>query len=359
MIATFMFLFKQYWSFFLLCLVGTVAGIYFGGIWSFLPFIFLILFFYEWNIAPKKERTWSFIESLPLTFNKRYFIRVIVPFTLSVFIIFLITFFKKNIENDLISSIADATRISSLFVLSSILARSLSGFIAWIIFLYLSSYFLVNYVCYEFAIFILSLSFAYYSMSEKRASKLKTIVLPLVLSISILVSANYFRLNIYELGLSIPNENLQLTVAKKLLKEKAFVGKSVSIEWLGNRNDAFSEPMRIIIPSYYNDKLLEKMETVILHGNHCTDVCKSLADSVSNYSKNWNLERIEKYLNSNRATEQIYALRILEGSPQVIYISRILQLAKSPDDEVSSMAIDILRNWGDIDFFHIPSNPIF
>ncbi|KAB8029052.1 hypothetical protein [Fluviispira multicolorata] len=359
MISTFMFLFKQYWSFFLLCVIGTAFGIYYGGIWSFLPFMFLLLFFYEWNIAPRKERTWSFIESLPLSFNKRFIIRVILPLSISIIIIFLLTFFKKNKELDFLISISDAVRISSLFVLSSILARSLSGFFAWIIFTYFLSYLMSNYFLYEFVVFILSLFLSYYSLSEKRASKIKTLVVPVFISMILLVSGNLLRVKIYELCLSVPYYNLQITVAKSLLKERAFIGKDISVELLWNRNDSMTEPLKVVIPSHYNDKLLEKMENVILKENYCTQICHVLGDLVSNYSKNWNQERLEKYLNSERVTEQIYALRVLEGSSQIMYLPRILQLVKSPEDEVSAMAIEVLRKWGDIDLYQFPSNPIF
>lgn len=359
MSSIYVFLIKQYWSFVLICFLGTGLGIYYGGLWSFLPFLFLILFFYEWNIAPRKEKTWYFFDSLPLSFFKRYLLRVIIPFLFSIVIIFLLTFFKKNYEYDLLSSTSDALRISSIFVLSSILAISLSGFFAWIIFLYLICYLFSSFTFYEIATTVVCLSLCSYYLSSKRISKFKTILVPLFSSIVLLGFSSYFKVKIYEFSLSIPIHNIQINIAENLLENKAFIGKNFVVDWSLNGNDMTNAPLKVFIPSKYDDKLLEKMESVFFKDNNCSFNCHKLADLVSNFPKNWNQDRLFLYLNSNREVEQIYALEILDGAIQPLFFNRIVALARSENQEVSSLAIALIRKWGDINTYQIPQNSIF
>ena len=360
------FLTKQYWSFVLICVLGTAGGIYFGGLWGFLPFIFLMLFFYEWNIAPRKERTWFFFDSLPLSFMKRYTLRVLTPFVFSFIIIFLLTFFKKNYNSnivyykyDLIGSFLDALRISSLFALSSILAQSLIGFLAWIVFTYFICYLFSSLSFYEMATVIFCLSLSYYYLSGKRASKLKVILIPILSCICILILGNYFKLKIYEASLSIPIYDVQLRVAENLLEKKAFIGKNFVIDWGPNGSDLNATPLKVLIPSKFDDTLLKKMEFIFLKPNYCSSNCHQLAELLSNFPKNWNLERLQSYLNSNRETEQIYALEVLDGSIEPLFFNRIIQLAKSNDNEVSSLALSLIRKWGESNSFQLPLNSIY
>ena len=357
--SIFVFLIKQYWSFILICVLGTGFGIYYGGLWSFLPFIFLLLFFYEWNIAPRKERTWYFFDSLPLTFMKRYLLRVITPFIFSFIIIFLLTYFKKGYEYDLLSSISDGLRISSLFVLSSILAQSMTGFFAWVIFLYFSCYLFSSFSFYETATVLFCLALSYYYLSGKRASKLKSVFIPVLSCILILAFGSYFKLKIYEASLYIPIHNVQLSIAENLLENKAFIGKNLVVDWTLGGNNPNSSPIKVLIPSKYDDKLLEKMEKVFLHDDPCSEGCHQLADLVSNFPKNWNQERLQIYLNSSREVEQIYALEVLDGAIQPLFFNRVIQLARSDSQEVSSLAISLIRKWGDINSFQLPMNSVF
>jgi hypothetical protein len=357
--SIFVFLIKQYWSFILICVLGTGVGIYFGGLWSFLPFIFLLLFFYEWNIAPRKERTWYFFDSLPLSLTKRFFLRVITPFIFGFIIIFLITYYKNDYKYDLISSISDGLRISSIFVLSSILAQSLTGFLAWVILVYFTCYLFSSQSFYEFATFIFCLAISYYYLSGKRASKFKTIIIPVFICAIILISGSNFKLKVYEASLYIPIHNVQLRVAEKLLENRAFIGKNLLVDWTLGGNDPNSSPVKVLIPTKYDDKLLSKMESIFLQDEYCSDSCHQLADLVSNFPKNWNQERLQLYLNSNREVEQIYALEILDGAIQPLFFKRVLLLARSNNEEVSSLAISLIRKWGDINTFQIPMNSIF
>lgn len=359
MSSIFAFLIKQYWSFILICVLGTGFGIYYGGLWSFLPFIFLLLFFYEWNIAPRKERTWYFFDSLPLSFIKRYFLRVITPFIFSFIIVFLLTYLKKGYEYDLIGSISDGLRISSLFVLSSILAQSMTGFLAWVIFVYFTCYLFSSLSFYEIATVIFCLSLACYYLSGKRASKLKLLVIPILSCVIILAFGNYFKLKIYEASLSIPIYNIQLNVAENLLENRAFIGKNLLVDWTLGGTDSGSSPIKVLIPSKYDDKLLAKMESVFLKNDFCSNSCYQLADLVSNFPKNWNIERLQTYLNSNREVEQIYALEILDGAIQPLFFNRVIQLARSNNQEVSTLAISLIRKWGDINTFQLPMDSIF
>jgi hypothetical protein len=358
--SIFTFLIKQYWSFILICVLGTGFGIYFGGLWSFLPFIFLLLFFYEWNIAPRKERTWFFFDSLPLSFMKRYLLRVITPFLFSFIIIFLLTYFKKGYGYDLLSSVSDGLRISSLFVLSSILAQSMTGFLAWVILAYVSCYLFSSFSFYEIATAIFCLALSYYHLSGKRASKLKSVIIPVVSCALILAFGSYFKIKIYEASLFIPIHNVQLSVAENLLENRAFIGKNLVVDWiLGGNNDPNSSPIKILIPSKYDDKLLSKMESIFLQDEICSDSCHQLADLVSNFPKNWNQERLQLYLNSNREVEQIYALEVLDGAIQPLFFNRVIQLSRSDNQEVSALAISLIRKWGDINSFQLPMNSIF
>ncbi|WP_397600096.1 hypothetical protein [Silvanigrella sp.] len=357
--SIFAFLFKQYWSYIFICILGTCLGIYYGGFWSFLPFLFLILFFYEWNIAPRKEKTWYFFDSLPLSFSGRYLLRVIIPFLFSILIIFLLTFFKKNHTYDFINSIADAIRISSIFALSSIIAVSLSGFFGWIILLYLISYLISSFTFYEIAVTIICLSLCYYYLSSKRSSKLKTVLIPFICSFLIIGVGSVFKLKIFEFSLNIPIYSLQLNVAENLLEEKAFIGKNFVVDWSLGGNDLSNSPLKVFIPTKYDDKLLEKMETIFLKEDNCSLNCHKLADLVSNFPKNWNQDRIQQYINSNRESEQIYALEILDGAIQPLFFNRVVFLARSGNEEVSTLAISLIRKWGDINTFQIPQNSIF
>lgn len=359
MSSIFLFLVKQYWSFLLLCIIGTAFGVYFGGIWSFLPFIFLLLFFYEWNISPRKERTRFFFDSLPLSFHKRYFIKVLTPFLFSFLIIFLLTYFKKGYEFELLNSLSDAMRISSLFVLSSILAQSMTGFLAWVIFTYFTCFLFSKFSFYEIATLVICLSLSYYYLSEKRASKLKCLIIPIISSILIVGLLGYFKLKIYEFSLLIPNHSIQIISARALLDDNAFLGKNMIVDSAYVGNSPFSTPSIILIPSKYDDNLLEKMETVILKEQECSETCHDLAALVSKFPKNWNQQRLLAYLNSNVIAKQAYALEVLSGSPQPLFVNRVIQLARMGDSEVSAMAISLLRRWGNLDIFQLPINPVF
>ncbi len=349
------FLFKQYWSFILICLLGTGVAIKLGGLWNFIPFLMLLLFFYEWNIAPRKERTWYFIETLPITFNIRYLLRVIAPFIFGLLIIFTITYFKKDYENSLIQSLTDALRISALFTLSSILAQSMSGFIAWFIFVYFVCYLCSSISFYEIATLIICLSSSYYVLSEKRVSKFKTVYLPIILSVALLSLTSVFKIKIYEFSLRVPIHSLQLMVADALLDNKAFLSKNFVVDWSLNNNDGMSGYSKILIPAKYDDVLLEKIETIYLQEKVCTESCYKLANLVSNFPQNWNLERLEQYLNSNNTAQQIYALQILDGALSPLFYNRVLQLTKSENDEVAMLAINLARKW---EVFDVTTNPL-
>ncbi len=353
------FLFKQYWTFILICFLGTGVGIFYGGLWNFLPFLFLLLFFYEWNIAPKKDKTWYFFDSLPISFRLKYIVKVIFPFLFGFIIIFLLTVFKKNEDLEFIAGIADGLRISSIFTLSSILAISLSGFLTWVIFLYIICYLFSFLTFYELGVVVFCLALSYYHLSEKRVSKLKFVTLPIVLAFLILGGASYNRLKIYELSLNIPIHSLQLTLAENLLENKAFIGSNYFVDWSPNNNDLFSPNFKILVPSKYDDKLLEKMEKVFLKENICTKNCHDLADLVANFPKNWNQDRLLTYLTSENEVEQIYALEVLDGAFEPLFPHRVMQLVHSPNQEVSSLAINLVKKWGDTNLFQLPAGSIF
>ncbi|APJ02838.1 hypothetical protein [Silvanigrella aquatica] len=346
MISIFIFLLKQYWSFILICILGTVAGVYFGGLWTFLPFIFLILFFYEWNIAPRKEKTWYFFDSLPLSFFKRYFLRVLTPFIFSFIIIFVLTYFQKENEHDIIKSLSDGLRISSLFILSSILAQSMSGFLAWTIISYFVCYLFSAASFYEVATVIYCLALSYYYLSGKRVSKFKSVYLPILICILVLSLGSSYKLKVYEYSLFIPIHQLQIKASQSLIENRAFLGKNLVVDW-NEGADPNSAPVKVLVPSIYNDKLLTKIESIVLSESTCSVTCNQLADLVSNFPKNWNQERLEKYLNSNNEVEQTYALEILDGALQPLFYKRVIQLVKSQNSEVSALAISLLRKWGD------------
>lgn len=317
-----------------------------------------MLFFYEWNIAPKKQKTWGFIESLPLSLLQRYAIRVLLPMLISFVIIFFLTYYKTGDSENFFNSISDATRISSIFALSSILAASMAGFFAWIILIYIATFIFHSFFLNELALLLITVFYSYYLISEKRVSKVKFVMLPLIVSISVLFSGSMLRFKIFEFSLSLPFRSAQVQAARFLIKEKAFVGKQISTEWHWN-NNIFTDPFRVVIPSRYDDQLLEKIENVVLAERECTELCFALADLVSIYSQSWNKERLEKQLNSSKLVEQVYALEVLDGSVQVLFLPRIIELAKSSNEEISGMALSILKKWGDIDMFRFQTNPVF
>ncbi|WP_158996516.1 hypothetical protein [Pigmentibacter ruber] len=353
------FLFKQYWAFILICFLGTGIGIIYGGIWNFLPFLFLLLFFYEWNIAPKKEKTWYFFDSLPIKFRLKFLVKVFIPFCFSFLIIFLLTVFKKNDDYEFINGVADGLRISSIFTLSSILALSLSGFLSWVIFLYIICYLFSFITFYELMVTIFALSMSYYYLSEKRVSKIKFVFVPILTSFLIISLATYNKLKIFELALSIPIHNLQVNLAENLLESKAFLGSNYLVDWSQGSNDSFSMNSKVLIPSKYDDKLLEKIERVFFAEGECTKNCHQLADLVANFPKNWNQERLLSYLNSENEVEQIYALEVIDGSIDPIFPNIILRLAQSSNHEVSELAMNLIRKWGDRSNIQFSPNTIF
>lgn len=343
--SLFIFLIKQYWAFIFLCLIGTFLGLYIGILWSFLPVIFLFLFIYEWNIVPKKERTWYFFESFPISFFSRYFIRVIVPWIFSFFIIFSLIFFKENNSDNVVRSILDSLRITSLFVLSSILAHSMIGFLVWTIFCYFFCYLFSDYIFYEIAIIICCLSFSYYYLSESRISKIKSLFIPIFSSIIFLMSVNYFQIEIYRGLLSIPIHPVQTYAVENLLEKKAFVGKNFAVDWMYNGSDINNSAAKILIPSKYDDDLLEKMEFVLFKENICLKNCQLLANYVAYFPKNWNLDRIQFYLFSDREAQQMYALMILDGAMQPLFLNRVNELTNSSNKNIRSLAITLISKW--------------
>lgn len=353
------FLIKQYWAFVLICLLGTILGIFYGGIWNFLPFLFLLLFFYEWNIVPKKDKTWYFFDSLPISFNSKYVIKVIFPFIFSFIIIFLLTLFKSTAEFDVVGGIADGIRISSIFTLSSIFAASLSGFFAWLITLFIVCYLFSFLTFYEIFVAVFCLALSYYYLSEKRVSKVKFVILPIVTAIFIVALASYNRIKVFEIALNIPIHSLQLTLAENLLENKAFIGNNYFVDWASGSSDPFSLSFKVLVPSKYDDNLLEKMEKVFFKNNECARNCQYLADLVSNFPKNWNQDRLLSYLNSEQEAEQIYALKVLDGAFEPIFPYRIMQLTHSPDQQVSDLALHLIKKWGNTSIFQLAPNSVF
>ncbi|WGL58770.1 hypothetical protein QEJ31_09555 [Pigmentibacter sp. JX0631] len=353
------FLLKQYWAFILICFLGTGIGIFYGGIWNFLPFLFLLLFFYEWNIAPKKDKTWYFFDSLPIKLRLKFFLKVIFPFSFSFLIIFLLTIFKKNNDFEVIGGIADGLRISSIFTLSSILALSLSGFLSWVIFFYIICYLFSFITFYEVVIAVFALSVSFFYLSEKRVSKLKYVVLPIVTTFFVMSIATYNKLKIFELALNLPIHNLQINLAENLLENKAFLGSNYLIDWSQGGNDSFSMNSKVLIPSKYDDKLLEKIELIFFAEGECTKNCHQLADLVANFPKNWNQERLLSYLNSENAVQQIYALEVIEGSIDPIFPHIILRLTHSSNQEVSELAMNLISKWGERNIIQFSPNTVF
>lgn len=339
------FLLKANFYFFIVCLIFIICAIAFGGVWKIIPYIFLLFFFYDWNVSSKINKTWLYIDTLPASLFTRYFLRVVFPFIFCFIILFSLEIFKKTNsypigilkqtnEVDYIKSIIDACRQTSIFVLSSIFAGSMGGYIFWIIALNLFVLSLSFLHFYIVCLLIFTFIYSYYFISKRRVSKIKFVYTPLMICLVILSFGNYFRNDAYKIFLSIPIRQIQTYSAQNLIDAHLFENR-------------------------YDDNLLQKIEGVIVSGKTCSPFCYELAKIVGEFTDELNLNRISIYLNSSEEAKQIYALAVLHESSKVMFLGRVIQLAQSSNPAVYHEALAVLNNWGIHSLYDIPQTELF
>jgi len=346
------FLFKSNLTFFVLCLLFCFFSIEFSGIWKIIPYIFLLFFFYDWNVSSKLNKTWAYLDTLPISLFKRYFLRVIIPFTFSFLVFVCLEVFQQQDQKTVLSTyfhyftinepvnvlkvVTDSLRQTCVFVLSSILAAGLGSYILYII---LFHFILLNISHYNlYMVFVLTFVFcySYYSLSRKRISAAKFLYVPLVVSIIVVMIANFFQSSFYKGLLSIPVSSFQTIVAKTLIQKNAFIIKQ----------DYTFGFLNMVTTVRFDEPLLFKIEDVVVKGRYCSKLCFQLADVVQGFPQNWNYDKLASDLNSQEESRQIYALEILRAAQSIVFFNRILQLSGSENGDVANLSTQILNQWG-------------
>ena len=238
MIQIFQFLLKEYSVFMIMTLIAMFFGMHMGSFWNFIPYIFLIFFLYEWNIQSKNNRTWYFFESSPLTFFHRYFIHFIFPFCFSFFIFFMLKFSAPQ-EHEILKPIYDSMRFSSIFVLSSLMARGIPSYFLQLIFLSLISYTISHYHFFEISLFVFSAFSSAYFISGRRFSPRKFIQLPLLGCAMILFYGYYLLVPTYSLLLKVPIHTSQNLIVKTMIQDNLIYENSASLR-RGHQNHSMT-----------------------------------------------------------------------------------------------------------------------
>jgi hypothetical protein len=349
------FLFREHGMSLLLCLAFSLLGIAFGEIWSIVSFVFILFFFYEWNVSPKSQKTWDFFESLPLTFRSKYIIRVLIPFLISSVLIFFLRWSHNEYDSSFNEVILESLKISSIFLLSSILSSSLAYFFILNIIIYIASLFLSSFHYYSFSFVFFVLFVSAYILSQKRISSLKFYVLPSLASVLMIVFGATLRIPLYTFLLQHSFPMVQREMASVLIQEEAFIkGKQFFYMTSTADESTFTwENYR------FDDDLVYKIENVVLQGSDCSELCSRMASKLQKTPNEWNLERLSSYLNSESVAKQTYALIVLQGSSQTMFFNRIVQLVRSSNPRVSSLAAFLLKTWGINSLFDLPATPEF
>lgn len=334
MIQVMRFLIKANIALILTGFIMLTIALFLGGFFKILPYIFLLFFFYEWNVSSKKLKTWLYIETLPISLFSRYLLRVIVPFLFS----FTLIYFLETAHNiDAYTStkaLLDACRLSCIFVLSSIIATSLSSYILSLLTLNAIVFFLSFLHLYTFPLLIVTFFYSFYLLSQGRLSKTRYFFVPMFVGVMILISSQLMQNSILKALIHFPFPPMQ-TYCAQMLVENNFLDHS------------------------YDDVLVEKVESLVVGGSECNQYCQLLAHEMTSYPDNWNQEQLLEYLNSPEESKQLYVLIILKHSGKVLSLNRVLQLVNSNNKDIRNSAIAVLNNWGIESFHDIPGTEVF
>ena len=351
------FLFKSNAYFFTVTFIFSIIAIVLGGIWHIIPYIFILFFFYEWNASLRANKNWLLLDTLPISFFQRYFLRVILPFIFCFSIFSILEVSKQTQPINYFLALEQAFAQTFVFVLSSLLACGLGGYIFWIVLLNLLTFLLTFFHLYIVCLFVFFLLYSYYILSYKRVSKKKFFYFPIIFSAFFLFFGAFIEVHVCKILVSFPVHIIQVYAAEYLIDEKSFLNnnRNYFINIQGKNYSRFE----VGNDFEYNDNLLDKIESVIVQGKKCSQSCFKLAHIVQNYPSEWNLDRLSFELNSSDNAKQIYALEILRSSRQIVFFNRVLQLSQSENLDISNRALDILNHWGIHSLYDIPTTKEF
>lgn len=347
----FSFLLKEYAVFIIITLVSVFFGLYVGSFWNYISYIFLIFFLFEWNIQSKNNLTWFFLESSPLTLLQRFFIHFVFPFAFC-FFIFLALKIHQVSAQFVVQPIYDSLRLSSIFVLSSLMARGIPSYFLQLIFLSLISYVISRFHFFEIGIFIFTVFASLYFISGRRLSPLKFVQIPLLVAVTLTFGGHFLRLPGYELMLKIPSVKTQNVLIQSMMNDQLLFENPKTTGFnlphghhvIRDPEDLFS--LFVIDNRKLNDRAVASVEHVVLNRKKCDEYCLKLSSIVRRYPSQWNEGRYESYLLSQNVTQQTYVLTLLSRARRPIFLDRVAQLMASDNETVSEMAKYVLQRWG-------------
>lgn len=369
-------IFASIWLlFFLLAATGSGSGS--------LMILFSWFFLYRLNVEEKKMRSSEFFNSLPLKFYEKAVIKIALPF-LIVMAAGLVGI-EYSFNYYLVSGgFASDLSSAALLTFASIVTTSLGSYIllglGLNILIGIISF--VPYVSVLATLVLLALSILFLSKHRLDSSKYVSIAggVAIVIMIIISISRNEFLHLVMKTG----DKRSSMFSAKILMND----GSQKAIIHLGdqlqNKPDSWTLQMvldsfegadkalpldegkwKILIQnnpdhreeiiehlrrkrkmySWINHDSMADVEDMVLTGDDaCEDECHDLARLVASLDV-INLSRVEKYLDSGRNQQILYAMEIIEHSNRRLFEKRLITLMDSDSKKIRKYAITILMKW--------------
>jgi hypothetical protein len=373
---------KNNLTLFLTCIVLVVLNIANIASFDMVAYILMAMMVFDINVNDKTKGNWNYLESLPISLNQRFFLKVIIPFVF-------MTLISIGVEDKLdIYFLIDSgfTKILisvTTLILASLLSDKLNKFLLYIIGLTILSQFLSFLPNPKLIVSFLYLIISYYIISNKRIAKNKLAVLSIIVLLPVFLTIYFGQTPIYRSLLASQKKEVSLFAANKLMsKRKDQQAIDYLVATLTNPKTTdfeFSEAMDILDDAEYklsfsrkqwlnlfekhtnsrseiihyfgqdhlrpewvtHENLLE-FEELSLIAHDCDNKCRQLSKLIYKKLKVVNSKRIKELLADDRIVKNQYALRIVKGLESNEYKDEIVELLGHPDEDIHEMSLDYL-----------------
>lgn len=368
---------------FISCLILVFLNITNFANFNFVTFILLTVLAYDLNVNDKLRGNWGYLESLPISLNKRFALKVLIPFAFIVLVdlgmqskMDLIFFLDQGFSRVLL--------YASVLILASVLAKKLNSFILYLFALNILAFCLSFLPNHQIVLAMAYLIGSYYILSNKRVDP-KTIAISLLAIITPLVlTLHFMQVPLFEKLISAENSEISFFAAKNLIKEKE---NSQAINVLSDRvattedENTFKEALELLtnnsIPLNFEqtkwyELFLEhtsgqkqilrhltknssqygwiahsnlfQFEDELLDGKKCKSKCRRLAKLVSKNASSIDSQRMLSHLNSDSKVRKLYALNVLKQLKSGQYKNEVIELLSDNNKDVKKLSFEFLRN---------------